>query len=494
MLTRLKVNGFKNLVDVDIRFGPFTCIAGANGVGKSNLFDAISFLGDLSEKTLMDAALAVRGEGGRASGVSRLFCLAGREAATEMSFEAEMLIPPRGVDKLGQEAEATTTFVRYGLEIGRRDDRLEILRENLEPIGKQAAAKHLQFPHTRAWRDSVVRGRGRRGSLFVSTEEKAGLVRLHQDRGPNSPGGGRPRQYVAAQLPRTVLSDANAAENSTAVLVGQEMRSWSLLQLEPSALRRPDEFRAERSLALNGEHLAATLARLAKVRLDPMMARAEEVAEEDPETARVYAELAGRLSELLPEVRSLRVDVDLRRELLTLMLEETGGIEHPANSLSDGTLRFLALAVLARDPEATGVLCLEEPENGIHPERIPAMLRLLEDLAVDPKYTVDETNPLQQVIVNTHSPVFAAQASEESVLMASQSYQMVDGGSLTAPVFHPLSGTWRTLAEPTSRSVSLGQLVAYLQPLEPLSEFQQQREGLSPQRVMDREDLRRELF
>lgn len=36
MLTRLKVSGFKNLVDADIRFGPFTCIAGANGVGKSS--------------------------------------------------------------------------------------------------------------------------------------------------------------------------------------------------------------------------------------------------------------------------------------------------------------------------------------------------------------------------------------------------------------------------------------------------------------------------
>jgi hypothetical protein len=28
MLTRLKVNGFQNLVDVDVRFGPFNCIAG----------------------------------------------------------------------------------------------------------------------------------------------------------------------------------------------------------------------------------------------------------------------------------------------------------------------------------------------------------------------------------------------------------------------------------------------------------------------------------
>ena len=56
MLTRLKVTGFKNLIDVDVRFGPFTCIAGANGVGKSNLFDAIGFLSALAELPLMEAA------------------------------------------------------------------------------------------------------------------------------------------------------------------------------------------------------------------------------------------------------------------------------------------------------------------------------------------------------------------------------------------------------------------------------------------------------
>jgi AAA15 family ATPase/GTPase len=43
MLVRLRVTGFKNLADVDIPFGPFTCIAGPNAAGKSNLFDAIIF-------------------------------------------------------------------------------------------------------------------------------------------------------------------------------------------------------------------------------------------------------------------------------------------------------------------------------------------------------------------------------------------------------------------------------------------------------------------
>ena len=60
MLTRLKVDGFKNLVGADIRFGPFTCIAGANGVGKSNLFDAIRFLSLTANYSLLEAALRVR--------------------------------------------------------------------------------------------------------------------------------------------------------------------------------------------------------------------------------------------------------------------------------------------------------------------------------------------------------------------------------------------------------------------------------------------------
>ena len=53
MLTRLQVSGFKNLVDVDVRFGPFTCIAGANGTGKSNLFDAIQFMSRLASETFV---------------------------------------------------------------------------------------------------------------------------------------------------------------------------------------------------------------------------------------------------------------------------------------------------------------------------------------------------------------------------------------------------------------------------------------------------------
>lgn len=61
MLTRLEVSGFKNLRDVRLDLGPFTCIAGENGVGKSNVLDAIEFLSSMTEMSFGEAAQALQG-------------------------------------------------------------------------------------------------------------------------------------------------------------------------------------------------------------------------------------------------------------------------------------------------------------------------------------------------------------------------------------------------------------------------------------------------
>lgn len=219
MLTRLKVSGFKNLIDVDVRFGPFTCSAGVNGVGKSNLFDAIMFLSALSEKPLLDAAKSVRDEEGRTSDIRSLFHRVGNEFDNQMTFETEMIVPQHGIDDLGQEATASITSLRYSITLGYRTDNnhrtggLELLREELTHINKGDAAKHFLFPHTAStWRNSAVQGR-RSGGDFISTkgEGKERVIKLHQDG-----GAGMPRSILATTLPRTVLSTANAAENPTA--------------------------------------------------------------------------------------------------------------------------------------------------------------------------------------------------------------------------------------------------------------------------------------
>jgi predicted ATPase len=502
MLTRLKVNGFKNLVDVDVAFGPFTCIAGANGVGKSNLFDAITFLGALSEKPLTEAALSVRSEGGRSGDLRSIFHRVGDQTTEEMTLEAEMLIPDSGVDDLGQEAKAAITFLKYILTLGSGTSGLCIRHEELTHITLGDARSRLPFPHSPAWRGSVVRGR--RTSPFISTEVREGTtyVKLHQDLGKDYKGGGRPRNHVAEKLPRTVLSNVNAAESATAVLARREMQSWRLLQLEPSALRSPDLFTAPRSIATSGAHLPATLARLAKLDVNPALGRtpSQTLSSEEDQPEALYARVANRLAELIEGVGSVRVDVDERRELLTLMLRDRDGTEHEARSLSDGTLRFLALAILESDSEARGVLCLEEPENGIHPERISAMLRLLQDLAVDPMSPVDLDNPLRQVIVNTHSPVVASEVPDSSLLIVLPQTLRQNGRRVTIPVFRWLPETWRALAWPEVPTVPLGQLTSYLSPVDPAPSLDTLRAAKAepakrqPEpRVIDRPDIQKWL-
>ncbi len=425
MLTRFKVTGFKNLVDVDLRFGPFTCIAGSNGVGKSNLFDALRFLNALSRVPLLEAAKEVRG--GKTADVRGLFHRVGDTYDNMMSFEAEMIVPRSGKDDLGQEAEASMTFLRYKLTLGYRpgDGGLEIQHEELVHINKGDANRNILFPYTYEWLESAVVGR--RTSPFISTiEEEPGnkIIYLHQDRGEK--GSGKPAPRRANSLPRTVLQGANAAENRTAVIARREMQSWRLIQLEPSALREPDEFNAPSRLSEHGSHLPAMLFRLAQ-----------------SDEARTYAAVANRLSELIADIRAVGVDRDEKLERLTLWAQADDGTPHAARSLSEGTLRFLALTVLEQDPDAQGVLCLEEPENGIHPARIPAMIRLLTDIAVDTDHAVGRDNPLRQVIINTHSPAVVGEVNSADLVGAELLEQVKAGQRFKSVVFQPLPGTWR---------------------------------------------------
>src|ERR1022692_2025472 len=149
MLTRLRVSGFKNLVDVDISFGPFTCIAGPNGVDKSNLLDAIVFLSALADRPLLDAALSVRDQGTKTGDIRGLFHHAGDHFDEEMSFEADMIVPEHGTDDLGQQATATATFVHYALSLRYKSDgsarglgSLELVKEELSHITLGDASSH----------------------------------------------------------------------------------------------------------------------------------------------------------------------------------------------------------------------------------------------------------------------------------------------------------------------------------------------------------------
>jgi predicted ATPase len=410
-----------------------------------------------------------------------------------MRFLVEMLIPKTGQDELGQTAEASMTFLKYELELSYRPDptiksmgTLTVARESMVHINRGDAKAHLAFNHKKAWRDSVVRGR--RTSPYISTDEENGVavVALHAD-SEGGKTGGRPRRVPASSLPRTMLSSVNnAAEHRTLVLARQEMMSWTQLQLEPSALRSPDTFTAQRSIGANGAHLPATLYELAQ--------RAE--LEEPGGGENVYADVANRLSQLVENVRNLNVEVDEKRQLLNIIMTDRHDTEHVASALSDGTLRFLALTVMEADPKSRNLLCLEEPENGMHPLRIPAVIELLGDLAVDVDEPVDKDNPLRQVIINTHSPAVVACVHDDALLVG-QAIQVVRGSSEEARLtLRHLPKTWRCNADPTAPTVTRGDLLAYLNPLGAIEEETRARGHKigATTRVMERKDLQLPLF
>jgi hypothetical protein len=163
-------------------------------------------------------------------------------------------------------------------------------------------------------------------------------------------------------------------------------------------------------------------------------------------------------------VRKIRVDRDEKRELLTLMMTGSDGTELPARALSDGTLRFLALSVLELDPETPGLICLEEPENGIHPDRIPAILQLLQDIATDPNEPADKSNPLRQVIINTHSPSVVMAVPESSILLAKPEKDIRDGKEFSKVIFACLPNSWRVKADLDQPTVTKSEMLAYLNP------------------------------
>jgi predicted ATPase len=489
MLTRLKVSGFKNLVDVDVHFGPFTCIAGANGVGKSNLLDAIAFLSNLAERPLADAAMRVRDEGNRAGDIGSIFHRVGTQQDKAMSFEAEMIIPQEGADDLGQIAKATSSFLRYRLELGYRPDDqnrsfggIEILLEELTSIRLRDTKRQLGFPFERSWFETAITGVRRSPYISTSTEGGNKVINVHQDGGSS----GKPRPLLASTLPRTAISAANAAESPTATLVKREMQAWKRLQLEPSALRRPDPLSAPTTMGTDGSHLPATLYNLA---------RSHYFRGSSENGSRVYGLVASRLAELIDDVRHVDVEKDDKRELLTLRVGGRDGTLHSARALSDGTLRFLALAVLELDPEFKGVLCLEEPENGIHPARIPAILSLLQDVATDLSEPIGPDNPLRQVIVNTHSPAVVAQVPEDSLLLAETLKVQRDHATFDKVTFGCLASTWRTEIAGMN-VVPKGRLISYLSSV--AMKAHDNWIGITsehhPKRVIDNQELQMALF
>ncbi|MCC7206764.1 MAG: AAA family ATPase [Anaerolineae bacterium] len=389
MLTRIEISGFKSFQDFAVDLRPFQVFIGPNAVGKTNLFDAIALLSHLAVDESLDEALRhARGETGE------LFTLFPDGTRTRaMNFAVEMLLDAPPAEASGKAPAIATTRLRYELGLESRieggRDRVYVVNEGLIPIKETEDRWVKEHIPTKVRKSRVLR---ERRPPFIATERgEDGKATIYRNQ--DAPGGGREATSVGS-ITRTSLSAANASRYPTIAAVREAMRHWRFLQPHPHLMRLPSPNDPGASLATDGSNLAAVIQRLS-------------------EDARQMKALLKDIRGFIPSISAVRTLPVLDRDEVIIEIETQEKTRFSSRVLSDGTLRLLALVAMKNDATHRGVLCFEEPENGVQPLRLRQMVDVLFGLSSDVSKESDA--PLRQVIVNTHSPGLLAIAPADSV-------------------------------------------------------------------------------
>lgn len=419
MITRIEIDGFKSFDSFAIDLTPFSAIVGPNASGKSNLFDAIQFLSQLADKDIRSAFSGLRGE------PDELFRRSKGNQRDRITIAVELLLPSRGVDPFRTEFEVKAQRLRYEVQIVMRRnpsgnltgifvDREQCLRIK-KSEDKSTFVKEL-YKNT---------SYGGNISHFLTTEKNEQgmpVFRIRQD-GPNK--GGKARILPASEASQTALSTIASAEFPHLYAVKEFLTGISFLEINAhNARRESDRFQTKYMLP-DASNLSAVLARI----------KESTATDDQPEGALV--DISNELSSLIPSARRvISVTSDDKKEY-SFEVEMADGEKFSSRVISDGTLRLLALITYLYDPERAGLLCFEEPENGVHEGRIGSLVETLRAATqVSPDFNF-------QIIINTHSPAVMQHLADAEIIAADVVSRIISGER---------EKTTRMRREPTSQT------------------------------------------
>ncbi len=369
---------------VSQKLRPFQILVGPNASGKSTFLDVIAFLGDLVRT---DLETAVRGDSRlaiplRAPDPAQVTWLRS-QPAFELAVE---LADPSEPSDGGRPAR-----VRYELRI-EVDDEPRIATENVWLLdnGKtkdSESARQLElFPRPEPPPDHLVilpKRRAPRGYRKVIGRGEPHRARFRSERGNwNAPFALTPQKTALASLPedherfpRTLrLRELLTAGVSRLVLASEKMR-------RPAPPTRRNGFEPD------GSNLPYVIDRLKKGAPDRFERWVDHVREALPDIEDISTEER-------PEDRHRYLVIHYRSDLLA-----------PSWLVSDGTLRMLALTLLAYSHDVEGgIYLIEEPENGVHPRAVEIVYQSLSSV-----YRA-------QILLATHSPVILGLAKPEDLL------------------------------------------------------------------------------
>lgn len=115
----------------------------------------------------------------------------------------------------------------------------------------------------------------------------------------------------------------------------------------------------------------------------------------DPKYQDYYEEYLATLQRAFPSYEKLIFPADVGQGKTIMAWKDRDFPNRPitANLLTDGTLRFMCLLAALYDPEPPPLLCIDEPEVGLHPQLVRLLVSVLQ-----------EVSERIQIIVTTHSP------------------------------------------------------------------------------------------
>lgn len=402
MITRIEIDGFKTFQDFSVDLQPFAALVGPNASGKSNLFDALRFLSLLAKHDIRQSMQGLRGE------PEELFRRTASGVADKMSFAVEVLVPRNGTDAFGTSYDVPAQRLRYELELGLQlshdgtPRRVQVKRELCRPLTKGEDRARALFERINVNYTKV--------SPFIRLNEVGDAIEVRQD---GRQKHGRPVTLSLKEASRTALSTITTSEFPHLYALRNSIANISFLEINPYAARMTNDRFDEPLLKSDASNLAAVLARLK-----------EETASDDRPDG-VLSDIAADLASLIPSVSKLESVSDIARRQYAFGLQFINDLSFSSRVISDGTLRLLALLTMLNDPDRKGTLCFEEPENGVHEGRIPALIRFLQQatsVSTDPEY------PSFQVLIATHSAKVMA-CLEDNEIVATDTVSMVSKGS-----------------------------------------------------------------
>jgi len=349
-LTSLLLNEFLSFAPGSeaIPLTPLNVLIGPNGSGKSNLIEAIELL----HATPTAFASAIRDGGG-----VREWLWKGKGGSGKSSIEAFI----HGTQHIKD--------LRYLLSFTASGQRTEVADEVLEEKEKRRSYESDVFFYYRYRLGRPVI------NVCEVTEGECNWKQRHLER----------QSLVPDESVLSQRKDPDLYPELT--WVGQQFgrmqtfREWSFGRYAPLRQPQPADLPVD-NLLPDSRNLGLILNQLEHTDIGPEFNRL--------------------LNRFLPRYRRLSTLIQGSTVQFFLHEQDLKG-PVPATRLSDGTIRFLAMLALLLSPTPPPLICMEEPELGLHPDA----LDLLADLMVD-------ASTRTQLIVTTHSDALVSALTEEA--------------------------------------------------------------------------------